>query len=211
MHEAQAEGGVLDRAGDDVRDGVLVAQDLDRRLQPLGLEAAGVGRQGAAHLEIGAGAEHQHGQHRGRPAALPSPAVEADERPHRLSRRCTSRMAARSASRSGAARRVSGSAKADIFERIAGELQRAAAAVGHLDQHVARGDLRMGDRLLDVVDRPARHAGLAERPRSSGPWLALEHRFDRVLELACDASAAARWSCSRGWWPGPRARAHRTS
>ena len=38
MHEAQAEGRILDRARDDVRDGVLVAQDLDRRLQPLDLE-----------------------------------------------------------------------------------------------------------------------------------------------------------------------------
>ena len=39
-------------------------------------------------------------------------------------------MASRSLSRSGAGRRVLGSSKADIFMRIAGELQRAAAAVG---------------------------------------------------------------------------------
>ena len=40
VHVAQAEGGILDRARDDVRHGVLVAQDLDRRLQPLGLDVA---------------------------------------------------------------------------------------------------------------------------------------------------------------------------
>ena len=88
MHEAQAEGGILDRARDDVRDRLLVAHDLDRRLQPLGVEAAGIGGQGAAHLEIGAGAEHEHGQHEAG-QQLRQPGREADERPHRVSRRYT--------------------------------------------------------------------------------------------------------------------------
>jgi hypothetical protein len=35
VDEAEAESGILDRTGDDVRHGVLVAQDLDRAFSPL--------------------------------------------------------------------------------------------------------------------------------------------------------------------------------
>ena len=41
MDVAQAERGILDRARDDVRHGVLVAQDLDRRLEARGFDMAG--------------------------------------------------------------------------------------------------------------------------------------------------------------------------
>ena len=66
MDVAEAEGGILDGAGDDVRHGVLVAQDLDRGFQPGGLEVAAVGRQRAAYLEVGAGEEDQDREHRAR-------------------------------------------------------------------------------------------------------------------------------------------------
>ena len=38
---------------------MLVAQDFDRRLEARRLDMAAVRRQGAAHLEEGAGQEHQ--------------------------------------------------------------------------------------------------------------------------------------------------------
>ena len=66
MDVAQREGGILDGARRDVGHGILVAQDLDRGFQPGGLDMAVVRRQGAAHLEVGAGEENRDPQRHAR-------------------------------------------------------------------------------------------------------------------------------------------------
>src|SRR5260370_1422247 len=58
-----------------------------------------------------------------------------------------------------------------------------------LDQHVARRRLRMLERLRDIVDRPARDAGLAQDLDLGGSGLAAKDRIERAAQRAVVAIA----------------------
>src|SRR5262249_5542597 len=81
----------------------------------------GVRRQRAAHLEMGAAKDREQAVPRGA-QQVQRPGREGDERPRARQPPMYERMAARSASRSGAARRVVGSAKADILSGLPASL-----------------------------------------------------------------------------------------
>ena len=119
MDVAQAEGGILDRARDDVRHRVLVAQDLDRRLQAGRVERAGC----RTAARRGPGSRCRRRKISDAPAPCRPEALPGRRRGGRAARTGSSRRGrrgwrARSPSRSGAARRVVGSAKADILSGL---------------------------------------------------------------------------------------------